>query len=342
MKSPKHVFISFKTEERDTASKFRLKLVSLGYKVWWAEDLQCGQEWHGEIDKAIEEAGAIIVLWSFKSYRSPWVKHEASEAMAKNVYAPVRIEMLNIESPFSRIQATDIVNWDGEQNHPGFENLLHRLDFLMPKPIPFAKQSAIFIWKEKVSIVLFIIAFLALSMLLKQSSVLSNQIETQDKIFSNVRSVDTLLNKTKDSLDIQFRTVSNLSYRLNDNINTQFRTISYLNNKLNDNISTQFRTVSNLNNKLNDNIVQNARTTNDLFAETKKMQYLIPDKMYVRCSFRFRCDLMSKLLKDIGDTSGYSPDNFYNNAVAQPGWGNIDSILKDFIHEIRIFTIGIG
>jgi adenylate cyclase len=74
MQSSKHVFISFKSEERNEAYRFSEALKSAGYQVWWAENLQCGQEWHGEIDKAIEDAGAIIVLWSKNSYVSPWVK----------------------------------------------------------------------------------------------------------------------------------------------------------------------------------------------------------------------------------------------------------------------------
>ena len=39
--------------------------------------------------------------------------HEASSAIDRGVYAPVRIELCNIEEPYSRIQATDILRWDG-------------------------------------------------------------------------------------------------------------------------------------------------------------------------------------------------------------------------------------
>lgn len=133
-KSPKKVFISFKTEEKHHALIFKEALEKVGYLVWWQIDLQCGHEWHGEIDKALNDAGAIIVLWSPASHKSPWVRHEASQAMAMNRYAPVRIEVFNIDNPYNRIQATDINDWKGEINHPGFQNLLTRLNELMPPP----------------------------------------------------------------------------------------------------------------------------------------------------------------------------------------------------------------
>jgi hypothetical protein len=205
MQSSKYVFISFKSEERNEAYKFFDALKSSGYLVWWAEDLQCGQEWHGEIDKAIEEAGAVIVLWSSKSYTSPWVKHEASQAMAKKIYAPVRTELINIESPFSRIQATDIINWNGEINHPGFQNLLVRLKELLPPPIPLWRQSTIFLWKQKAVIVLLTIAVIALLLLLRQSAVLNKQIDKQEETFQNVQKQSKALQSQSASLQVQLQ-----------------------------------------------------------------------------------------------------------------------------------------
>lgn len=126
-KSPAHIFISFKTEERMAAFHLKEALNEAGFKVWWQEEIQCGQEWHGEIDKAIVEAGAIIVLWSKQSMHSQWVKHEASQAIVRSVYAPVRIEPMEIESPYDRIQATDLIKWEGDTKHAGFQNLNKRI-----------------------------------------------------------------------------------------------------------------------------------------------------------------------------------------------------------------------
>jgi len=188
MQSLKHVFISFKTEERDLAFQLQTALTASGYKIWWQEEIQCGQEWHGEIDKAIEAAGAIVVLWSNKSLSSIWVRHEASQAIVKGVYTPVRVEAMEIDSPYNRVQATDIVNWTGDINHPGFQNLLVRLNELMPPPISLWEQSKRFIWKQRAVIILSVVAITALYLLLKQSTVLNKQIEKQEEIFKALTS----------------------------------------------------------------------------------------------------------------------------------------------------------
>jgi hypothetical protein len=197
MQSSAHVFISFKTQELEFASLLRTALVNSGYKVWWQKEIQCGQEWHGEIDKSIEEAGAIVVLWSKKSMTSPWVRHEASQAIAKGVYTPVRIEVMDIDSPYNRIQATDMINWSGGVNHPGFQNLLIRLKELLPEPIPFWRQSVNFIWKQRAVITSSIIAAIALFLLFRQSTVLDEQIRKQEELLSNVnRAVQPIQNLT--------------------------------------------------------------------------------------------------------------------------------------------------
>jgi hypothetical protein len=213
-----HIFISFKTEERDFAVRLKTVLTESGFRVWWQEEIQCGQEWHGEIDKAIEEAAAIIVLWSKRSMSSSWVKHEASQAISKRMYAPVRIEMLEIESPFNRIQATDMFNWAGDTSHPGYQNLMVRLKELVPEPVPFAKRVVRFIWKERIAAVLFLITTAALYLLVTQSYVLNDQMKKQDHLLLNVQQTDRLLQTTKDSLDRQFRKITELNRLMDGNL----------------------------------------------------------------------------------------------------------------------------
>ncbi len=193
---------------------FHLKeaLNEAGFKVWWQEEIQCGQEWHGEIDRAIVEAGAIIVLWSKQSMRSQWVKHEASQAIVRSVYAPVRIEPMEIESPYDRIQATDLIKWEGDTKHAGFQNLNKRLVELMPPPVPVWKHTLLFLWKYGFSLAVSGILVFALILLLKQSQSMKVQVEAQKKINHEITrtlqplenfnvSVDLLLDKNTPGLN---------------------------------------------------------------------------------------------------------------------------------------------
>lgn len=128
------VFISYKREEVDIARRLKEALESSGYTVWWDKNLQCGQQWHERIDLALEQACSVVVLWSARSINSPWVRHEASQAIARKVYTPVRIDNVPLGSPYDRVQYADLFNWSGDSIPVGFDSLLSQVKRLLPKP----------------------------------------------------------------------------------------------------------------------------------------------------------------------------------------------------------------
>ena len=134
------VFISYKREEARTAESLREALVKQGFNVWWDEDLQCGQAWAEKLDAAVQDAACIVVLWSARAVASQWVRHEASQAIARDVYAPCRIELVQLDSPYDRIQATDLIGWNGDNEHGGFRNLMARVDTLVPAPVSLSRR----------------------------------------------------------------------------------------------------------------------------------------------------------------------------------------------------------
>lgn len=104
-----YVFISYKREDTIHARRLRQALLDARFEVWWDEDIQCGQAWSQVLDDGIRGAGSIVVLWSNTSMHSRWVMHEASAAIARGVYVPVRIELCAIDAPYDRLQASDIL-----------------------------------------------------------------------------------------------------------------------------------------------------------------------------------------------------------------------------------------
>ncbi|GJL65656.1 MAG: hypothetical protein NPIRA05_06270 [Nitrospirales bacterium] len=162
---PGLVFISYKREEAPCAALLREALVKEGFNVWWDEDLQCGQKWADKIDEAVREAACIIVLWSDRARDSEWVRHEASQAIACDVYAPCRIELVQLFSPYDRIQATDLIDWDGDVEHSGFRNLLARIETLIPKPVSRSRRIGRWIRANVAILVASGIAVLAIGLL---------------------------------------------------------------------------------------------------------------------------------------------------------------------------------
>lgn len=147
------MFISYKREEADIAEKIKNLLQSEPYNfnVWWDRN---GQVWNEMLDEAVNSAGCVITLWSKKSMASKWVNHEASRAMEKGIYTPVRIELCEIEPPYDRIQATDLMRWDGKnKDHPGVKRLISRIDELLP--LPKSNITRVLDWLQKKSATIF-------------------------------------------------------------------------------------------------------------------------------------------------------------------------------------------
>jgi TIR domain len=136
----RYIFLSYKREEVEDAKRVRDALGRAGFRVWWDENVQCGQQWSAEIDRSLQDAGCVVVLWSAAAVRSPWVRHESSKAMALQTYAPCRIELVPIDAPFDQVQASDLTNWGGEDNHPGFVGLQTRVAELLPPVKTRARQ----------------------------------------------------------------------------------------------------------------------------------------------------------------------------------------------------------
>ena len=158
------IFISYKREDAAIAVKVRFALEANGFKVWFDEDVQCGQKWVSILDDRLTNAKSVVVLWSIKANGSPWVKHEASHAMTRGVYAPCRIQLVEIDPPYNQIQATDLLGWDGEEEHPGFQRLVYRINELMPEEMTLSKRTLT--WTNKNKTMLLAILFAISAMLI--------------------------------------------------------------------------------------------------------------------------------------------------------------------------------
>lgn len=175
------VFISYKREESDFAERLRGALENEGYEVWWDKDLQCGQAWEEDLDQAVQDAACIIVVWSELAAESKWVRHEASQAIARRVYAPCRIGLVRLDSPYDRIQATDIIDWDGNPGHGGFKNLVERLNTLIPPKLSLPQKIGRWISTNLATIVASTIAAAAILLLL--TIFLAQRADREQKVY---------------------------------------------------------------------------------------------------------------------------------------------------------------
>jgi hypothetical protein len=127
------IFISYASVDRPRVKPLVDALQGRGWSVWWDRKIPPGKTWAQVLETALSDARCVIVLWSRDSIQSEWVMIEADEAKCRGVLIPVLIDHVTIPLPFRRIQAANLVGWDGALPHAEFEELAAAVAELVPQ-----------------------------------------------------------------------------------------------------------------------------------------------------------------------------------------------------------------
>ena len=106
------VFISYSRLDRPAAEAIAKVLESQGLTVWWDRKIGAGETFDKSIERQLETAKCVIVLWSSSSVESEWVKNEAATAVERGVLIPVSIEAVRLPLEFRRRQTVDLSSWN--------------------------------------------------------------------------------------------------------------------------------------------------------------------------------------------------------------------------------------
>ena len=85
------VFLSYSRADRKVARDVIAVLEDAGYKVWWDGLLGGGERFSHTIGAALEDAEAVVVLWSPTSIDSRWVQDEASHGAREKRLVPISV-----------------------------------------------------------------------------------------------------------------------------------------------------------------------------------------------------------------------------------------------------------
>lgn len=119
------IFISYSNQDRAKAKDLAKALNRKGWSVWWDRKILPGESFDEIIEKALNAARCVIVLWSRTSVASDWVKAEAEEGRKRGVLVPVLLDEVSIPLGFRRIQTADLTKWEPTlATHQGFEELV--------------------------------------------------------------------------------------------------------------------------------------------------------------------------------------------------------------------------
>src|SRR5437899_2043766 len=86
------IFFSYATDDRLRTRRLVEALEAQGWSVWWDRTIPPGETFDSVIEKALDRARCVVVLWSKTSVSSDWVKTEAAEAARRRILVPVLID----------------------------------------------------------------------------------------------------------------------------------------------------------------------------------------------------------------------------------------------------------
>jgi TolB-like protein len=118
------IFLSYSRDDQATARRFAEGFERAGFSVWWDATLNPGEAYDKVTEKALEEARAVVVLWSKKSVDSRWVRAEATQASSSGTLVPVMIEPCKRPIMFELTHTVDLSHWNGDSDDKAWQSYL--------------------------------------------------------------------------------------------------------------------------------------------------------------------------------------------------------------------------
>ena len=124
------VFISYSRDNKARVADIAAAVTAAGYDVWWDAELPPHRSYGDVITEKIGSAKAAIVVWSYASAQSEWVRAEADVARNQKKLVQTAIDDVMPPLPFNQIQFADLSDWRGEPGHRGWSKVLMSLEEL--------------------------------------------------------------------------------------------------------------------------------------------------------------------------------------------------------------------
>ena len=121
------IFLSYARDDVEAAKQLAGCISEAGHDVWWDRHLHGGSRFATEIDKALKDAEAVVVLWSPSSIDSAWVQDEAAEGRDTGRLVPVSLRSAKPPLGFRQFQTIELGSWDGAAKPDALEDLLEAI-----------------------------------------------------------------------------------------------------------------------------------------------------------------------------------------------------------------------
>lgn len=122
------IFLSYSSKDEDKVEVIARKLGAKGKTAFYSREIPLGADWAERLEAELEEASAMIVLWSRNSVKSFWVRSEAAEGLEKGKLIPVLLDDSVLPRLFRNIQTESLQEWDGSPGDKTLDRFLNYLD----------------------------------------------------------------------------------------------------------------------------------------------------------------------------------------------------------------------
>ncbi len=86
------IFLSYASEDAARVRELADGLTELGWSVWWDDRIRAAAEFDDAIERELDSAACVVVVWSRSSVSSGWVRAEAGAANDQGKLVPVRFD----------------------------------------------------------------------------------------------------------------------------------------------------------------------------------------------------------------------------------------------------------
>jgi hypothetical protein len=122
----KHIFISYKKpEDGDFADSVVNKIEKACFSPWIDNDrLEAGEDWRRDIDQAIKESSALIVIMSPEARASEYVTYEWAFALGAGINViPIMLRKTELHPRLEALQYLDFTSY----NHRPWDDLIRAI-----------------------------------------------------------------------------------------------------------------------------------------------------------------------------------------------------------------------
>lgn len=142
------VFLSYSRDDQKRALPIIKLLQDAGFAVWWDGLIEGGARFSRTTENALEQAKAIVVLWSSTSNNSHWVQDEATRGRDRKCLVPLSIDGSEPPLGFRQFQVIDARPAKVKPNTPEMQNLIRAVSSLhgeteSRRPMPQEKLFAL-------------------------------------------------------------------------------------------------------------------------------------------------------------------------------------------------------